>query len=234
MKVWSIDRWVVVDGQSSARHCCAEFGPAPKDESLQTTSWRERRAEDTLASRLETRHRTTETPTPVNPSIQKAKQSDEHLAHVRPVQLVPQPPVVIPRSNARNNGELPAAVLVPCDPLSLLHQKLTESLVLELFGVAPVHADGRSVDVLASASANANERRVSDIEAGRVATLGAHEFSNHTGAHSLWTADELLPERPFLRALSQPQQANEHVLLSVLVREERLPSTCRNQGERGQ
>lgn len=232
MKVLSIDRWVVVDGQSSARHCCAEFGPAPKDEFLQTTSSRERRTEDTLAGRLETRHRTTETPTSANPSIQKAKQSDEHLAHVRPVQLVPQPPVVVPRSNARNDGELPAAVLVPCDPLSLLHQKLTESLVLELFGVAPVHADGRSVDVLASA--NANEKKLSDVEVGSVATLGTHEFSNNTSAHSLWTADELLPERPFLRALSQPQQANEHVLLSVLVREERLPSTCRNKGERCQ
>lgn len=38
VNVLSMDRWVVVDGQSSARHCCAELGPAPKDEFLQTTS----------------------------------------------------------------------------------------------------------------------------------------------------------------------------------------------------
>jgi hypothetical protein len=75
--------------------------------------------------------------------------SDEHLAHVDAVELVAELAVVVARADARDDSKLPAVVLLARDPLSLLHQQLTEALVLKLLGVPAVDADGRSVDVLA-------------------------------------------------------------------------------------
>jgi hypothetical protein len=51
------------------------------------------------------------------------------------------------------------------------------------------------------------------------------QFPNHTRLSIL---QQLLPERPFLRALPQPQQSNEDVLPRVFVREERLPASVSN------
>ena len=47
----------------------------------------------------------------------------------------------------RDDGELVGAVLVPGDPLGLLHEEGAEALVLELAGVARAHRDHAAVDV---------------------------------------------------------------------------------------
>lgn len=38
---------------------------------------------------------------------------------------------------------------------------------------------------------------------------------------------QLRPERPFIGALPEPQQADENVLLGILIRQERLPAPVR-------
>lgn len=87
----------------------------------------------------------------------------QHLRHIRTLQLIPKPPIIIPRPHPRNNGDLPATVFLAGDALCLFHEEGADALVLEDFGVAAVHLNGGAVDVLRqsfeSASTTGMKRR---------------------------------------------------------------------------
>jgi len=65
--------------------------------------------------------------------------------HVRPFQVVAQLPVVMPGSNAADDSQLGAAVLIPGNALCSLHEERPESLMLELVLIARRHSHRRSV-----------------------------------------------------------------------------------------
>src|SRR5690242_848570 len=71
----------------------------------------------------------------------------EIFAHVWTVQVVPQLCVVASHPHARDDTDLPTAVLLRRNPSRLLHQQRTVSLVLELFGIPGVHWHCTAVDV---------------------------------------------------------------------------------------
>ena len=118
---------------------------------------------------------------------------NEQLAHVDAVELVPELAVVVARADARNDGELPAVVLLARDPLGLLHQQLAETLVLELLGVPAVDANRRAVDVLAGGAKGSSEA-VAKIEPKR----RTHQFADDARAHAIGPVDQLLAEGALL------------------------------------
>ncbi len=83
--------------------------------------------------------------------------SNQHLGHVRTVQLVTQFSIVIPSPDPRDDRELSRPVLVPRYPLGLLHQERAEALVLKLGRVPPAHGHHGPVDVQLSDDALARE-----------------------------------------------------------------------------
>ncbi len=54
--------------------------------------------------------------------------SVQSLGHVRPVEAVPEPAVVVTRADAGDDGQLRGAVLLARDSLGLLHQQRAETL----------------------------------------------------------------------------------------------------------
>ena len=100
----------------------------------------------------------------------------------------------MPGPDARNDCDFLTPVLLPGDPLGLLHEQGPEALVLELGGVPVMDRDNGAVNM---------------------------QLSHHAAP-----ALDLRPKR-VLAQLPQPQQADQNVLLRVLIRNKRLPGVVR-------
>ena len=145
----------------------------------------------------------------------------EHLGHVNPLQLVAKTPVVVPSADTGNDRNLPAAVLFSSDTFSLLHQERPDTLMLEHLGVTTVNLDRGSIYMLRRGKHLRLLVAIPNLEE----TSSTYQFPNDTA--SSIDARQFLAERPFLRAFSQTEQADQDVLFGVLVRQESLPPAVR-------
>lgn len=68
--------------------------------------------------------------------------------HIRPIQLVPKSPIIIPRPDTRDDRHPSAPMFLTRDTLRFFHEERPDPLMLEHLGVSRVHADGGSIHVL--------------------------------------------------------------------------------------
>jgi hypothetical protein len=72
----------------------------------------------------------------------------EHFGHIDPFELVAETPVVVPSSNTRDDRDLATTMLLSSDTFSLLHQKRSDTLMLEHLGISTVYLNRRPIYVL--------------------------------------------------------------------------------------
>ena len=140
----------------------------------------------------------------------------EILDHVRSIQLVPQPSIVIPRADTRNHCQSPTAMLFTCDPLGFFHKQRTDALVLEYLGITAVYTHGSSVNML-----KGTQRSASSPDARFPTTTHQLSYQTTSSRH----ARQFLSKSTVLGTLAQSQQADQNIQLGILVREESLPSS---------